>query len=106
MACVVSFRMLFVHNEKKSSNGLQAPFEHGNDQSKPPRSPAKKGVWSSLLETFREWEGTSSSGGFLDGTLPSGRLSLDFMQDNGWAMKETSRPQSAKPLTQEASRMG
>ncbi|KAK3329236.1 hypothetical protein B0H66DRAFT_609958 [Apodospora peruviana] len=94
IACLVSFRLLFVRNEKKAS---------GQDQGlrRSPRSnSAKKRVVDSLLDTVRGWEGTSPShGDFLDCTLPSGRMSVDFTHDGGWAVSEISYPESTKQRT-------
>lgn len=81
--------MLFVHNEKSSALAHQkhqqqqqekhrlSPPNRPSDASKPP---SRKRFLDTLLDTFHDWEGTTrASGGFLDGTLPSGRMSVDFM---------------------------
>jgi hypothetical protein len=83
--------MLFVHNEKSSALAHQkhqqqqqekhrlSPPNRPSDSSR--KTPSRKRFIDTLLDTFHDWEGTTrASGGFLDGTLPSGRMSVDFMQ--------------------------
>ncbi|KAH6623181.1 hypothetical protein F5144DRAFT_354801 [Chaetomium tenue] len=93
--------MLFVHNEKTSALAHRHNQHHHHHQqlhphekhclspharhrpSDPSQPPSRKCFLDSLLDTFHDWEGTtraSGSGRFLDGTLPSGRMSVDFMQ--------------------------
>jgi hypothetical protein len=92
--------MLFVHNNNhKPNNGLHhKPY--------PSPKPSRKRFFDSLLDTLHEWEGTTrnSHGIFiLNDTLPSGRMSLDFMcyqPDEMAKGLETGegRPESAKTM--------
>ncbi|KAK4206356.1 hypothetical protein QBC37DRAFT_300964 [Rhypophila decipiens] len=82
IACLVSFRILFVRYEKKSS-----------DRQTLRRSPRSKSdkkyhLVDSLLDTFRDWECVSDryDGDLLNHSLPSGRMSLDFTGSDGWAL--------------------
>ncbi|KAH6847735.1 hypothetical protein B0I37DRAFT_150748 [Chaetomium sp. MPI-CAGE-AT-0009] len=142
ISCLVSFRMLFVHNERSSSARAAAAHHKQQQQQQqekyrlsPPgrpsdSKPSRKRFLDTLLDTFHDWEGTtrhSGGGRFLDGTLPSGRMSVDFMHyatgqsvdddgvyhalgdksirttssasDGGGGGGEDERPDSAKTLT-------
>jgi hypothetical protein len=82
--------MLFVHNEKSIS--ARALVHHKQQQnlhkSSPPRRPSDstppyRNFIDTVLDTFHDWEGTtrnSRDAHVLNGTLPSGRMSVDFMQ--------------------------
>jgi len=82
IACLVSFRMLFVHNDKSGHTNRKREERHL------PRShqSRRRRLYDSLLETFRDWEGTSDAHSrFLNDTVPSGRLSVDFSRGEIWA---------------------
>lgn len=76
--------MLFVHNEKSSLHARA-----GRRNGLPPHSrqqQARGTLFDTVLDTFHVWEGTTRGGGggsddgmLLRGTLPSGRMSVDFM---------------------------
>ncbi len=91
--------MLFVHNNHKPvNNGL-----HPKPYSSP--RPSRKRFLDSLLDTFHEWEGTTrnSRGMFLlNNTLPSGRMSLDFMcyqpDDMAKGDTEDGKPESVQTI--------
>ncbi len=126
ISCLVSFRMLFVHNEKSSSARAQ---ELAHNQFSPPRpsagsKPSRKKLFDSLLDTFHSWEGTTRNSHddfFLNGTLPSGRMSVDFMHyqpggpqyqpggrvtSGAWPLHgsaSSGRPESTKTLTAQES---
>jgi hypothetical protein len=126
IACLVSFRMLFVRNEKvASAKALANSPPEGRPSGSKEKSSRRK-LLDSLLDTFHSWEGTtrhSNDNMWLNKTLPSGRMSVDFMQyqpgtgtyvniaaghgdvpgnsAGAWPLynHETSRPESAKTLT-------
>lgn len=96
-SCLVSFRILFVHNEKlrrKNSpqhgedgaeKGVNMDNGDGSNGLPPPPARKRRSIFhlESLLDTFHDWEGTTRAGsdrGFLNDALPSGRMSVDFMQ--------------------------
>jgi hypothetical protein len=105
--------MLFVHHERSSSARYR---EHDAPPTRPSGSKPKtagRRFLDTLLDTFHEWEGTTRHGGrFLNGTLPSGRMSVDFMHyetgSGEWPLvdRETglvggARPESAKTMAAE-----
>ncbi|KAH6615964.1 hypothetical protein B0J18DRAFT_293457 [Chaetomium sp. MPI-SDFR-AT-0129] len=90
-SCLVSFRMLFVHNEKEKrknqgEDGVEKGMGNGNNNGLPsPPARKRRSIFhlESLLDTFHDWEGTTRAGSdraFLNDALPSGRMSVDFMQ--------------------------
>ncbi|KAL2266741.1 hypothetical protein VTJ83DRAFT_6093 [Remersonia thermophila] len=95
IACLVSFRMLFVHNERNAqaaayqqhkaaaaaaAAALQSPSGRPS-RSGGSGSGQRRTFFDSLLDTFHDWEGTTRDGGDdyrLRGPLPDGHLSVDF----------------------------
>lgn len=69
----------------------------------------KKKFIDSLLDTLCEWKGTTRDGRLLDVTLPSGRISVDFMkfdiemgknETSAWPLADSrTKVESAKRLT-------
>jgi hypothetical protein len=120
IACLVSFRILFVHNEKSSAARAAAAEQHRFSPARPSnskRSP-NKSFFDTLLDTFHDWEGTTrnSDAWMLNNTLPSVRMSVNFMHyqtgtgggeanGGGWPLPADPeneggwRPDSAKTLT-------
>jgi hypothetical protein len=125
IACMVSFRMLFVRNEKVASAKhaqhafANSPAGGGRGSGSKEKSSRRK-LLDSLLDTFHSWEGTtrhSNDNRWLNDTLPSGRMSVDFMQyqpgtgtyvnvaaghgGGAWPLygHDSPRPESAKTLT-------
>ncbi|KAL1841245.1 hypothetical protein VTJ49DRAFT_7313 [Mycothermus thermophilus] len=96
IACLVSFRMLFVHNERnahaaayqqqKAALAAAAALQSPSDR--PSRSGGsgsgsgqRRTFFDSLLDTFHDWEGTTRDGRDdyrLRGPVPDGHLSVDF----------------------------
>jgi hypothetical protein len=127
IACLVSFRMLFVRNEKASSAQQHAaaaafansPTGRPSGGSREKSSSSRRKLLDSLLNTFHSWECTtrhSNDNQWLNDTLPSGRMSVDFMRyepgtgayvnvaaggNNSWPLHDydSQRPESAKTLT-------
>jgi len=114
IACLASFRSLFVHNERSHKN---SSVSERRKQAQQPRSQGfgarmclkqkmkKRGVLESLMETFMDMEDTTTGTDHnLNSTLPSGEMSVDFSHDEGWiglndSACVVSRPSSARPLT-------
>ena len=78
--------MLFVKNEKSSSaraRALHNPQQHHDSSLHlSVLNKRRRRFLDSLLDTFHSWEGTTHtgrSGFFLDNTVPSGRMTVDFM---------------------------
>ncbi|KAK3324472.1 hypothetical protein B0T19DRAFT_231217 [Cercophora scortea] len=93
IACLVSFRLLFVRSEKKITGVGQVMVNQNQAWRHLPRSyKAKTRMIDSIRDTLREWEGTSlgNRDGLLHYTMPSGRMSLGFMNERGWSLSNTS----------------
>jgi hypothetical protein len=106
-----------VHNERSSVARAAAAEQHRFAAARPSnskRSP-NKSFFDTLLDTFHDWEGTTRNGDawMLNNTLPSGRMSVDFMHyqagtggggGGGWPLPTDPenggdwRPGSAKTL--------
>ena len=83
IACIVSFRMLFVRNDKTTEANKRKEQRHLPRSKEQPR---RQRFLNSLFDTFHEWEGTETGGegGFLNRPVPSGLMSVDFMRDEIW----------------------
>ncbi|KAK8028497.1 hypothetical protein PG991_005553 [Apiospora marii] len=90
VGCLISFRSLFTHREK-AARELEAQIRREAAQQPATKEPTgfrarARLLQQDLLTTFTAWEDTrvmGEGGRFLNSYCPpSGRLSLDFQQDN------------------------
>lgn len=92
VACLVSFRTLFVHKSAgSSSTGARQRRYQSSNSSKPSWLRGRAVVLhDTLLDTFMSMEGVESFPQVSElPHPPSGRLSLDFLRENAWVELST-----------------
>lgn len=104
IACIVSFRTLFIHKEQQQSDAKNEENKHQQvaDQMQRRKSFLKRmhRLRDSVLDTCRTWEGTwNGSDMSLLRTFrlpqpPSARLSVDFSSDDGTSFSQSASKNS------------
>ncbi|KAI1414861.1 hypothetical protein F5Y13DRAFT_9797 [Hypoxylon sp. FL1857] len=111
IACIVSFRTLFVHQERKSEDRVQEEQRRAALR----QEAARKGwqarahhMYDSVLGTLKTLEGYEtgdSNSGRMRGlpVVPTGLMTVDFNDDTNWTRTVTSKQSSTKAMTGQTS---
>ncbi|KAL7628399.1 hypothetical protein AAE478_002601 [Parahypoxylon ruwenzoriense] len=106
IACMVSFRTLFVQQDKNSENRLQEEQRRAAARQNAVRrgwQGRARHMYDSLLDTLKSLEGQSSSDTGSLGmrglpVVPSGLMTVDFNDDANWSRSASSKQSSTKTI--------